>query len=103
MIPLYAGEILFTDLRVEFNLLTIGSVLYIGLLGSVIALVFLNVAIAHIGPVRAGVFFYLITVFTALFGILLLGESLHLYHLVGVALVFGGVYLSTRARWRVAG
>ena len=102
MIPLYAGEILFTDLRIEFNLITIGSVLYIGLLGSVIALVFLNVAIAHIGPVRAGVFFYLITVFTALFGILILGESFHLYHLVGVGLVFGGVYLSTRARRRVA-
>ena len=29
MIPFYAGEILFTDLRVEFNFLTIASVLYI--------------------------------------------------------------------------
>ena len=103
VVPLYAGEILLTDQRVEFNLITISSVLYMGLLSSIFALLFLNIAIVHIGPVRAGTYFYLVPVFTALLGILLLGESFHLYHLVGVALVFGGVYLSTRAGRRVAG
>ena len=98
LLPLYAGEILLTDQRVEFNLITISSVLYMGLLSSIFALLFLNIAIAHIGPVRAGASFYLVPAFTALLGILLLGESFYLYHLVGVALIFGGVYLTTRAR-----
>ena len=44
--------------------------MYMGMLSSIFALLFLNIAIAHMGPVRAGASFYLVPVFTALLGLL---------------------------------
>ena len=99
-LPLHVGEIVLTDLRMEFNLATLLSILYIAIFASILALVFLNVGIAQVGPGKAGMLFTLVPVFTAMLAIALLGESLRPFHLVGIALVFLGVYLTTRTRAR---
>lgn len=98
MVPIYGAEIAFTDDRVHFNAVTVATVLYAALFTSLVALVFWNLGIIHIGPTRVGMMTNLVPVFTAVLAIALLGEVFRLYHVVGIALVFVGVYLSTRAR-----
>jgi drug/metabolite transporter (DMT)-like permease len=48
-----------------------------------------------VGPSVTGVFFYLIPVYGVLLATLLLGESFHTYHAVGLVLVVAGVVLAT--------
>ncbi|MSP51364.1 MAG: DMT family transporter [Alphaproteobacteria bacterium] len=94
--PLYAAEIVFTDARVALDLVTVLTVAYCAIFASILALIFLNIAVARIGPVRAGAPFFLMPVFTTLLGVIVLGESLHLYHLFGMVLVASGVWLTSR-------
>ncbi len=73
---------------------TWGSVLgtlYLGLFPSVICYVMWNRGVAEIGPARAGVYLHLIPLIGALMAVALLGEELHLYHLVGIALILLGI------------
>lgn len=73
---------------------TWGSVLgtlYLGLFPSVICYVMWNRGVAEVGPARAGVYLHLIPLFGALMAVALLGEELHLYHLVGIALILVGI------------
>ena len=100
--PLYAGEILFTEGRIHWSGATVLAILYTAVFASILALIFLNVGIAHVGPGKAGMFMYLTPVVTASLAVTVLDEPLHRYHLLGVALVLSGVYLATRARAKVA-
>jgi drug/metabolite transporter (DMT)-like permease len=50
-----------------------------------------------VGAARAGVFMYLMPVFGSVLGVVLLGERFALYHAVGMALIFAGVAIATRA------
>jgi len=77
---------------------SLGVVVYVGLFPSVLAYVFWNKGVATIGANRASLFIHLLPTFTAILAILFLGESLHLYHLAGIALIFGGLVLATRPR-----
>jgi drug/metabolite transporter (DMT)-like permease len=73
---------------------TWGSVLgtaYLGLFPSVICYVMWNRGVAEVGPARAGVYLHLIPLLGALMAVVLLGEQLHLYHLVGIALILLGI------------
>ena len=42
----------------------------------------------------AGLFIHVITVFTVLMGVTLLGEEFRLFHLAGISLIITGVYLA---------
>ncbi len=53
-----------------------------------------NYAIARLGAIRAGQFLHLIPAFTVLMAIGFLGEVLGLHHIVGIALIAGGLYLA---------
>ena len=96
LIPFYGLELLLTPARIEVNAVNITAILYVASLGSILALVCYNVGIAHIGPARASIIFYLMPVFIAALAIGLLGEEMRPYHLVGFVLVLGGVYLTSR-------
>ncbi|MCB4770552.1 DMT family transporter [Ancylobacter sp. Lp-2] len=52
--------------------------------------------VAVLGPTRAGQFLQLMPVFGAALAVGLLGESLHLYHVAGLALVAAGLALRDR-------
>lgn len=98
LLPIHIGETMITGGRIMFDGVTIVTVLYMALFSTILGLVCLNVAIAHIGPGRAGIFYYLIPVITALLAIALLGEAFRSYHLIAIVLVLGGVYISSRSR-----
>ena len=50
-----------------------------------------------IGGNRAGLFINLVPVFGSLLAVLLIGESFHLYHAIGLVLVLGGIYLAEKS------
>ena len=88
---------------------------YVVIFPSTLAYLFFNRGLALIGPNRAAPFFHLVPVFGSAMAILLLGEQLRLFHLVGYALVLAGVVIASRrasarrlsvrrcGRWRLAG
>lgn len=50
-----------------------------------------NIGITLLGAARAGVTFYLQTLFTVILACLLLGERLHPYHVAGITLIAAGI------------
>ena len=69
---------------------------YVVIFPSTLAYLFFNRGLALIGPNRAAPFFHLVPVFGSAMAILLLGEQLRLFHLVGYALVLAGVVIASR-------
>lgn len=96
--PGYIAAELWVRPQVNLNLVSLGGLLYVGLISSVLGLVFYNNGVAALGPAVAGLFLHLIPVFTIVLAWLILGEALHWYHFPGVALIFGGIFLTTRGR-----
>jgi drug/metabolite transporter (DMT)-like permease len=68
---------------------------YYGVFPSVLAYLFYNRGVVEIGANRTGVFVHLVPVFGFLLSALFLHEPPRLYHLVGVACVFCGIWLCT--------
>jgi drug/metabolite transporter (DMT)-like permease len=69
-------------------------VLFVGLLPSFVSQITFIHAVGLIGPARAGVFLNLVPIFGPLLAVLVLGETLSLYHAVALALVLGGIYIA---------
>ncbi len=85
-----------TGLTLKSDLLTIATLIYVVIFPSTLAYLFFNRGIALIGPNRAAPFLHLVPVFGSAMAILLLGEQLRLFHLVGYALVLAGVVIASR-------
>jgi drug/metabolite transporter (DMT)-like permease len=47
-----------------------------------------------VGPARAGQYLHLMPVFGVLLAVLFLGETLHSYHIPGIALIATGLWLA---------
>ena len=92
LIPFYGWEIVQGE-RVGTDLVTCARILYVALFPSVLAFIFWNQAVAEVGHATAGLFLHLMPVFGALLSSIFLGESLHMYHLAGMGLIFSGIYL----------
>jgi drug/metabolite transporter (DMT)-like permease len=85
-----------TGARLKFDFLTLATLGYVLIFPSTLAYMFFNRGLALIGPNRAAPFFHLVPVFGSAMAILLLGEQLRLFHLVGYALVLAGVVIASR-------
>jgi drug/metabolite transporter (DMT)-like permease len=81
----------------------LGAFAYVGVLPSVVAYFIYNRATGELGAARAGQAITLMPLFGALLSALLLGERLQGYHLVGMALILGGIVLSAFAVSQGAG
>lgn len=71
-------------------------VLYAVIFPTICSQLFYLRAVALIGANRAGLFINLVPIFAAALAVLLLGEEIHAYHLIGFSLVLGGIALSER-------
>jgi len=85
-----------TGVALNYDLLTLTTLVYVVIFPSTLAYLFFNRGIALIGPNRAAPFFHLVPVFGSAMAILLLGEQPRLFHLVGYALVLAGVVIASR-------
>lgn len=94
-VPFFAVELIEEGLP-PASTRAIVSLLFVALFPSVVAILGWNVAIARLGPSRAGFYMYLVPVFSAAIAVPFLGETLNVYHLIGAALIIGGVTVSSR-------
>ena len=94
-LPFYAWE-LAQGLRIRWGWTALVGIGYLGTISALASVVFWNRAVSQVGPHRAGVFVHLVPVFGSALAVGLLGERFQLYHLAGMVLVFGGVYLASR-------
>jgi len=100
LLPLYLWE-LSRGGGFALNAVSLGAVGYVALFPSVLAYVFWNRAVAELGASRTGQFLHLMPVFGTLLAVLLLGERMRGYHLLGIALIAGGIWLAAvRGRLR---
>ncbi len=86
--------------RPPLNATALGGVAYVGVFASFFAFLSWNHGVARVGPGRASVFMYLMPVFGAVLGYLLLEEAIAAYHLAGAAFVFSGIAVMNRASGR---
>ena len=96
-LPVYVLESLYIQ-PVPVTWFAIGSILWVGIAVTAIAVGLLNAAIRRIGANKASMSNYMRALFTALLAVLLLGEEFETFHLIAMVLVIGGVYLMTRGR-----
>lgn len=69
------------------------SILYVALFPSIVAYFCWNRGVDRVGPNRAGLFINLIPVFASMLSVWLLGESIQIFHVAGMALIAGGMAL----------
>ena len=77
---------------------TLASLVYVGVFASVVAFACWNHGVARVGAARAGLFIHLMPVFAAILAMLFLGETMHWYHVAGIAAIAAGIWLSSTGR-----
>lgn len=99
LLPFYLYELAHVGpFAVSFgNLAAIG---YTALFASLFAYFAWNHGVRVVGASKAALTSYLMPVFTALLGWLILGEHLQSFHWFGAALIFSGLLLATRMKAR---
>lgn len=97
LLPFYLWEL---AVRGPFTLApaTVAALAYYCTIPSIVAYLFWNRGVAQVGPNRAGLFVHLMPLFGALLAVIFLGERLFAYHYAGAALIFAGIWLTTRTR-----
>ncbi len=95
LLPFYLWE-LFTRGGFTLSVPTVAALAYYATLPSIVAYLFWNRGVAQLGPNKAGLFVHLMPVFGALLSVIFLGERLHAYHFAGAAMIFGGIWFTTR-------
>lgn len=96
MAPLAVNEAL-SGRTVVWNMGSLGGFLYVATLPSLVAYLLFNRGVALIGAGPAGQFINLMPLFGAGLAIMLLGETLATYHLIGMCLIFIGILAFARA------
>jgi drug/metabolite transporter (DMT)-like permease len=80
----------------KVDALTAATLAYVVIFPSTLGYLSFNRGIALIGPNRAAPFLHLVPVFGSAMAILLLGEKLQLFHVIGYVLVLAGVIIASR-------
>ncbi len=75
---------------------TVAALAYYGTIPSIVAYLFWNRGVAQVGPNKAGLFVHLMPLFGAILSVIFLGERLYAYHYAGAALIFTGIWMTTR-------
>ena len=93
MAPFYAWD-LSRGLRIVNNWQDYGGIVYMAVFPSFISYLLFNRGVQLIGSVRAGQSTHLMPIFGSVMAVMFLGESFHLYHLIGVVLIGTGILLA---------
>ncbi|MCB5185880.1 DMT family transporter [Methylobacillus gramineus] len=95
LLPLYIWELTYSASPI-WNQHSLLALAYVGIFPSVIAYSLYMMGVARAGAARAGLFIHLMPAFGSLLSMLFLGESLALFHIVGIAAILTGLLLSNR-------
>lgn len=75
----------------------LAAVAYTAIFASLVAYLAWNHGVRIVGAAKASITTYLMPVFTAIIGWLVLGEALQVFHWIGGGLIFAGLLLATRS------
>jgi len=92
--PLYILEYV-SESSIRLNTASVGGVLYLGIFPSIFAYIFWNGGVKAVGANKAGVFVYLIPVFSIILAFFFFDERFKSYHPPGVLLIGLGIFLTT--------
>ncbi|MCB5188896.1 DMT family transporter [Methylobacillus caricis] len=93
LLPLYLWELRHGSAPI-WNQHSLLALAYVGIFPSVIAYSLYTIGVAQVGAARAGLFIHLMPAFGSVLSVLFLGESLYLFHLLGIAAILAGLFLS---------
>ncbi len=93
--PAYAWE-LGTGRSMNLHVSTVFSLAYVGIFPGFIGYIFYNRGVQEVGANQASLFLHLMPVFGTLLSAIFLNEIPHAYHYAGIALIFAGIWLTTR-------
>ncbi|MEI7429979.1 MAG: DMT family transporter [Betaproteobacteria bacterium] len=92
--PAYAWEITQGRL-IHLTPPALAAIAYTGVLPGFLGYIFYNHAVGEVGASKASLFIHLMPVFGTLLSAIFLDEIPQVYHLIGIALIFSGIYLTT--------
>jgi len=95
LLPFSLWELFIADQKLVWSVSSVAAIIYVGVFASIVAFLSWNKAVSLIGPGKAGIFLSLIPVFTTIFAIAFIGETLTWYQILGGILAVTGIYLST--------
>lgn len=84
--------------KIQFTLEILLLILALGICGNLLAYLFFNTAIKHIGASKSSIFSNLIPVFTIVFSFFILSESVDIIKATGILLTLLGIYISQLQR-----
>jgi drug/metabolite transporter (DMT)-like permease len=94
MLPLY----LFSTQSISDDFVSVEHhyliILFMAIFPSILSFLFWNKGILEIGADKTGQFTHLMPIFGTLLAYLFLGETIELYHFIGLLFIFLGIYLS---------
>lgn len=95
LLPFYVVETLLVR-PVPVSIDAVAAVGYVAVFASILAYLAFNRTVELLGANTAGLVVHLVPVFGTVLAVLLLGEKLHAYHGLGIALIALGLWLATR-------
>ncbi len=101
MFPLWLWE-LAQGKTFEWNADNSVIIAYAVIFPSFLAYILWNKAVPVVGASIAGMTQYSIPIFGTILSVAILGENIHTYHLVGIAVIFAGIWLVTSGRRKTA-
>jgi drug/metabolite transporter (DMT)-like permease len=95
LLPAYGWEIA-SGRQISLDWASLAAIAYTGFFAAFLGFVFWNRAVAEAGPAKASLYYHLLPVFGIAFSILFLSEKPEVFHALGVALIFTGIWLNSR-------
>lgn len=97
LVPFYAWE-MSTTAQMVFDQKTIISFLYVGIFASLTSFVLWNKAIVNIGPVKAGMIYYTLPIFSGILAHFILKEVVGILHLLSAILIISGIVIANKKK-----
>jgi drug/metabolite transporter (DMT)-like permease len=93
LIPFVLWEYV-SGVRATWSPAALAAMFYVGLAPSLLANLLYMFGIARVGAARAGLFIHLVPLYGAIMSIAFLGESVHIYHAIGMVAIIAGLACS---------
>ncbi len=96
LLPFTISELMTTSVEIIWSPSTIGAILYVGIIASIIAFLSWNNGVVALGANKASIYLNFIPLFAAIFAVLFLDEDLLITQVIGGLAVICGVLLANK-------